>query len=243
MASLSIILVDDEKLARDRLRRMLEKVPEYEVVAEASNGKEAIEQVQLLTPDILLMDIRMPGMDGLEAAQHLLEFARPPSIIFCTAYDEYALSAFDVQAVDYLLKPVRKERLLAALERAQRIGATQIEAIRSGEARTHITIKSHAGIELLNLDDISHFMADQKYVSGFSHGREMVIDDSLRKLEQELPGRFLKIHRNCLVAISYIEGLVRDSDGKSAICLRGVEAPLSVSRRHLPQVKKVLKTL
>ncbi len=239
----SLIIVDDEKLARDRLRRMLETSTDYQVLAEAANGREAIELVQQLNPDILLMDIRMPGMDGLEAAQHMLELSKPPGIVFCTAYDEYAVSAFDVQAVGYLLKPVRKERLLSALGRARRLSTAQIGALRGAQTRTHLTVKTHVGIELLRLDEVSHFMADQKYVCGFCHGREIVIDDSLKKLEQEFSERFLMIRRNCLVAVDYIEGLLRDNTGKSTIRLRGVEEPLPVSRRHLSQVKKALKTL
>lgn len=243
MTGLSVVLVDDEQLARDRLRRMLDGSSDYNVVAEAANGREAIQVVEQFKPDIVLLDIRMPGMDGLETAQHLMGFPRAPGVIFCTAYEEYALSAFDVHAVGYLLKPVRKERLFGALARAQRVSGAQMDALRDGQARTHLRVKTYAGIELIDLNGISHFVADQKYVSGFFEGREIVVDESLKKLEKEFSAQFLRVHRNCLVALNRIEGLSRDHAGKSTIKLGGVKQPLPVSRRHLSQVKKVLKSL
>lgn len=239
-----LLLVDDEPLALARLRRLLDDQPNYQVVAEAASGDEAIAMVEQHCPDILLMDIRMPSMDGLEAARHLMNFDSPPAIIFCTAYDEYALSAFDVQAVGYVLKPVRKDQLLQALQRAQRLSSAQWEAIRSSSSiRTHISVKTHLGIELIDLNEISHFMAEQKYVVAHSQGREIVTDESLKALEQEFGDAFLRIHRNCLVAVSFIEGLLKPGDGHNLVQLKGVDQPLTVSRRHLSEVKQRIKAL
>lgn len=239
-----LLLVDDEPLALARLRRLLDDQLDYQVVAEAASGREAIAMVQQHAPDILLMDIRMPGMDGLEAAKHLMQLDNPPAIIFCTAYDEYALRAFDVQAVGYVLKPVRKDQLVQALERAQRLTNGQWDAIRSpSSVRSHISAKTHLGIELLDVREISHFRAEQKYVVAHSQGREIVTDESLKALEQEFSTGFLRIHRNCLVAVRYIEGLIKSGEGKPLIQLKGVEQPLTISRRHLSEVKQRIKAL
>ena len=240
----NIILVDDEVLARDRLRRMLEGEKDYEVIAEAANGDQAISLVQQYQPDILLMDIRMPGMDGLEAAQHLSQLTRPPAIVFCTAYDEYAINAFDVQAVGYVLKPVRKEQLLKALERAKGISNLQLKALpKKLKARTHLSAKTHVGVELMALVGVSHFVADQKYVTAHYQGRQILLDEPLKQLEQEFGQRLLRIHRNCLVSLHHVERLIIAKQGQSSIKLKSVERPLTISRRHLPQVKKVLKSL
>lgn len=240
----SIILVDDEPLARDRLQRMLADQPEYEVVAEANSGDQAIGLVQQYQPDILLMDIRMPGMDGLEAAQHLRQLSRPPAIVFCTAYDEYAINAFDVEAVGYVLKPVRKAQLLKALARAQGISNLQLKALRpTSSARTHLSAKTHTGVELMPIEDISHFIAEQKYVTAHYEGREILLDEPLKQLEQEFGNRLLRIHRNCLISLSHVERLIHPKHGQSQIQLKQVGQPLTISRRHLAQVKKVLKSL
>lgn len=247
---LRVMLVDDEQLARERLRRMLEPQIEYQVVAEAANGEQAIAQASEQSPDIILMDIRMPGIDGLQAAQQLARLENPPAIIFCTAYDEYAVSAFDVQAVGYVLKPVRKPALLEAMTRAQRLSRLQLNALAfeapqrlNQPQRGSISVTTATGLELLALDDISHFRADQKYVVAYCRGRERVVDESLKALEQEFAPRFLRIHRNCLVSVSYIEAVQRTRTGQSQVRLRGIDEPLTVSRRHLSQVKAVIQSL
>ena len=239
-----VILVDDEALARQRLARMLAKQDGFEVVAEGANGLEAVELVKDRDPDLLFLDIRMPGMDGLEAARHISKFKQPPAIIFCTAYDDYALDAFEVNAVGYILKPVRTEQLGQALERAQQLNPLQLEAVKPAtDSRSHMSVKTHAGIELIPIDEISHFQADQKYVVAFYAGREIVVDDTLKGLEAQLGERFLRIHRNCLVAKGFIQRLERFQAGQSYIRLQAVEQPLLVSRRHLSEVKAILKTL
>jgi two-component system, LytTR family, response regulator AlgR len=247
---LNIMVVDDEPLARDRLKRMLESETDYQVVAEAENGEQAIARAVQYTPDIILMDIRMPGVDGLQAAQQLAQADNPPAIIFCTAYDEYAINAFDVQAVGYVLKPVRRVALMEALGRAQRISRVQLQALASEQAdsaesqvRTHLSVTTAAGLELLPLDEITHFRADHKYVMAFCAGRERVVDEPLKELEQVFEPRFLRIHRNCLVAVAHIESMQRTKTGQSQVYLRGLAEPLTVSRRHLAQVKAVMQRI
>lgn len=241
---MQVLLVDDEPLALDRLRRMLKDEQGYAVIGEASNGRQALQLTEQLQPDIVLLDIRMPDMDGLEAARHLAGLAKAPAIIFCTAFDEYAVSAFEVNAIGYLLKPVRREQLLATLERAKKIGALVWRNL-SGLAapRKHICSKSLRGIELLELANISHFMADQKCVVAHYQGREIIVEESLKELEEELGQSFLRIHRNCLVARRWIKGLQRAPGGQGHILLRDSTEFLDVSRRHLAQVKRALGSL
>ncbi|MCZ6853256.1 MAG: response regulator, partial [Gammaproteobacteria bacterium] len=162
-----VLIVDDEQLARDRLARMVRDFDAYEVVGEAANGVEAVRLAAETLPELVLLDIRMPGMDGLEAARHFNEFEEPPAVIFCTAYEEHALEAFDLQAVGYLLKPVRKENLGTALAKAQRVNKAQLAALADdGQTRrSHIVARTRRGIELISIDDIRYFQADQKYVT------------------------------------------------------------------------------
>ena len=162
-----ILIVDDEQLARDRLARMIDGFAQHEVVGEAGNGVEAVQVASSMQPEVVLMDIRMPGMDGLEAARHIVEIEEPPAVIFCTAYEEHAVEAFDLQAVGYLLKPVRKENLETALGKAQRVNKAQLAALAEEQPprRTHISARTRNGIELIPVDDVRYFQADQKYVT------------------------------------------------------------------------------
>ncbi len=242
---MKVLIVDDEQLARDRLVRMVNALTAYEVVGEAGHGLAALEQAQQLEPEVVLLDIRMPGMDGLETARHLAELAEPPAVIFCTAYEEHAIQAFDLQAVGYLLKPVRRENLAAALGKAQRVNKAQLAALgdQDGQRRTHISARTRRGIELISLEDVRYFQADQKYVTVRHSGGEVIIDEPLRSLEQEFAERFVRIHRNALVAANFIEGLDRSVDGESRIRLRDVAETLTVSRRHVAGVRQILKRL
>ena len=163
-----ILVVDDERPARERLKRLIDEQDEWEVVAEAANGREALEQADAKQPDLVLMDIRMPGMDGIEAARHLTQMDEPPAIIFTTAYDEYAIDAFDANAVGYVLKPVRKERLLDALQRVNRLTRPQLAKLSSrgkDSARKHISARIRGELRLVPVEDILYFQADQKYVT------------------------------------------------------------------------------
>lgn len=244
--ALRILVVDDEHLARERLKRMIEGATEHRVVGEASNGLTALEQAEALQPDVVLMDIRMPGMDGLEAARHLAEREAPPAVVFCTAYEEHALQAFDLLAVGYLLKPVRKEALLRGLEQLGRVNKAQLVALAEadgGGSRSHITARTHRGLELIALERVRYFQADHKYVTvGYDAG-EVIVDETLRDLEQEFAQRLIRVHRNALVAIAHITALQRTEAGAVAVRLADVEQLIDVSRRHVAGVRRALQEL
>jgi two-component system response regulator AlgR len=233
-----VLIVDDEKLARDRLRELLNEIGGHTIVGEAMNGNEAIERTMELNPDVLLMDIRMPGMDGLEAAIHLMGMENPPSVIFTTAYDQHALNAFEVNAVDYLLKPIRKDRLAGALEKAQKLTLQQLRDVNEAQdqpsARTHISVHLRGNIRLVPVQEILYFMADSKYVT-----EEHLIEDSLVNLEKEFGDKiFLRIHRNALVATNFIKGIEKSPVGTWQVSLKNLEKKLDVSRRHAASVRR-----
>lgn len=244
---MKIIIADDEPLARQRMRRLLEEVPQtHEICAEAANGVEAIEACQLHHPDVILLDIRMPRLDGLQTAKALSQMPQPPAVLFVTAYDEHALAAFDAQALDYLLKPVRLDRLEAALQKAQRLSAPQTASIGqllqdTQAVRDTVCAHTPSGLQLIEVDRIRYFMADQKYVEAATDQGQWLLDDPLKDLEQEFAPAFLRVHRNALVALAYVRGLVRDTDGHHQVQLQGVDKQIAVSRRHLPGVRQVLK--
>lgn len=242
---MKVLIVDDEHLARDRLSRMLSALDGVSVVGEAANGLQAVKLTAELQPEIVLMDIRMPGMDGLEAAQHLAGFDEPPAVIFCTAYEEHALEAFDLQAVGYLLKPVRKEKLADALGKSQRVNKAQLVALSEDETprRTHISARTRRGVELIPIEKIAFFQADQKYVTVRHGDSETIVDDTLRELEDEFSDRFVRVHRNALVAAAHVVGLDKTSEGHFQIRLRDVDVALDVSRRHVAAVRKFVKNL
>jgi two-component system response regulator AlgR len=242
---MKILIVDDEQPARMRLRGMLQQFNGYEVIAEAGNGKQALQASQTHQPDVVLLDIRMPGMDGLEAAEHLSKLDTPPAIIFTTAYNDYALSAFKTHAVDYLLKPVRKENLQQALSAARRLNRAQLQAIGEAEAEhaepSHISARIKGNIQLIPVDSICFFQAEHKYVTvGYADG-EVLIEDSLLTLEKRFSQRFMRIHRNALVATDHIAALEKDKEGHCYIRLNNCDKLLEVSRRHLPTIRKFMK--
>jgi two-component system response regulator AlgR len=242
---MKILIVDDEQLARDRLSRMIGGFADHEVVGEAANGIEAVKVASTMLPEVVLMDIRMPGMDGLEAARHFADLDEPPAVIFCTAYEEHAVEAFDLQAVGYLLKPVRKENLEAALGKAQRVNKAQLAALADEQPprRTHISARTRRGIELIPVDDVRYFQADQKYVTVRHREGEVIIDETLKELEDEFGERFVRVHRNALVAARYIVGLDRLPDGQYRIRLKDIDEAVDISRRHVAVVRKVVKNL
>lgn len=243
---MKVLITDDEALARNRLRIMVEEAG-HEVIAEAESGTQALAQYEQHQPEVVLMDIRMPGMDGIEAARHLSMLEDAPAIIFTTAYDDHALSAFESHALDYLLKPIRKERLLQTLERAQKLNRAQREALASTEnnisVRTHIGVQHREGLHLIPVDSIIYFIADQKYVAVHHEAGTDLIGESLVQLEQEFVDQFIRIHRNALVAVSCLQGLEKDAGGSMHLSLRGCAETLEVSRRHVPQVRKCLKAI
>jgi two-component system response regulator AlgR len=242
---MKVLIVDDEQLARDRLARMVSQFSEYEVVGEAGNGIEAVRHAAALQPEVVLLDIRMPGMDGLEAARHFAELDEPPAVIFCTAYEEHAVEAFDLQAVGYLLKPVRKENLHTALGKAQRVNKAQLAALSSEQPprRSHISARTHRGVELIPVDDVRFFQADQKYVTVRHGGGEVIIDETLRDLEEEFSDQFVRVHRNALVSARFVIGLDRIAGGQYQIRLRDVDDALDISRRHVAAVRKFIKRM
>lgn len=244
-----VLIVDDEALARDRLRQLLNENDQHDVIGDAGNGQQALEMATTLHPDVVLLDIRMPGMNGLETAQHFNALERPPAVIFTTAYDEYAIEAFDAQAVGYILKPVRRERLALALERAARLNTATLSAVAEksgiGSRRKHICARFRDELKLIPIGDIRYFHADQKYTRVCYTGGEHLIDDSLKQLEQEFSDEFVRIHRSALVAVAEIEALKKADDGQVSIRLRegnpSDEDKLTISRRHLAEVRRRLK--
>jgi two-component system response regulator AlgR len=239
-AALRVLIVDDEPPARARLRSLLAEIADTSVIGEAATGTEALAATHELNPDVVLLDVRMPGMDGLEAARHLNVLEEPPAVIFTTAYEQYAVQAFEAHAVGYLLKPVRKEQLAAALTRAGRLTRAQLQKLAAGaEARrTHIAARSREGLKLIPIEEVQYFLADQKYTTVRHVNGEDLIDDSLRLLESEFGTAFARIHRNALVGVKYLERIERQADGQYSVHLRGCPTPLSVSRRMAGELKE-----
>jgi two-component system response regulator AlgR len=247
MHALRVILVDDEAPARSRLKELIADcapmVP-AEVAGEAANGREALALLASVAADLVLVDISMPQMSGIEFARHAQLLASPPAIIFVTAYDEYAIKAFELRALDYLLKPVRRERLLAALERVRGLAPPGGEALRGLESapRRHLPVPERGRITLVPVADILYLKAESKYVTIRTAEREYLLEESLSHLEQEFAQGFVRIHRNCLVAKSRIRGFeksdVRDGEQGWAVLLDGCAERLPVSRRQWPLVKE-----
>jgi len=244
---MNILIVDDEPLARQRLTGLVNNMNGYAVCGEAGTGTEALQLAQDIKPDIILLDIRMPGMDGLETADHLNRLSKPPAVIFTTAYTDHALQAFETHAVDYLLKPIKQERLEQALLAARRLTRPQLQELRlqgdQNAVRSHICVKIRGSLELIPVDDIRFFMADHKYVTLRTVGHEHLIEESLKSLEDEFGHLFTRIHRNALVADQYMLGLEKNNDGHCVVVIRDIDDRLEISRRHLPQVRKKIKTL
>ena len=251
---LKVLVVDDEPPARARMAQLLADCARQLAltqVGEAGGGLAALDAVARLQPDVVLLDIAMPDMSGIEVARHLAQSQTPPSIIFVTAFDEHALKAFEVQAIDYLLKPVRADRLLAALQRARRVlpHEARYDALaRSlGAARSQLSVSERGRLVLIPVDDIVYLRAELKYVTIRTVAREYLTEESLTALESEFGDRFVRIHRNSLVARRYIAGFQRvkgksDAAGESPeghweILLRDLDERLPISRRQWPSVK------
>jgi two-component system response regulator AlgR len=248
---MKIIIVDDEPLARSRLLAMITELDAGEVVGEADNGADALRLVEQAVPDIVLLDIRMPGMDGIEVARHLAATLRPPAVIFTTAYDSHALAAIESNAVDYLLKPIRKPRLQAALERATTLTRAQLAGLETvvqentgghPRTRTHISATLHGNLQLLPLGEIRYFRAEHKYVTARHPDGQLIIEDTLSALETEFEERFVRVHRNALVAKAHVRGIERDGQGHQYVRLDGIDDRVEVSRRLAPVIRRLLKS-
>jgi two-component system, LytTR family, response regulator AlgR len=254
--SLGIAIVDDEQPARARLRALLGELtsPDFplSVTGEAADGMQALELAARDKPDMILLDIRMPGMDGLEVARHLALLPEPPAVVFTTAHDEYAMRAFEAEAIGYLLKPVRKEMLLTALERARRLTRRQLALVEKlpapGSAapaagkrqRTQVAIRVREGLRLVRVADILYFAADQKYTTVRHSAGSDLIEDSLRALEDEFAADFVRVHRNALVNRHCVAGIERDAEGQHYVRLRNIEDRLQISRRQAGEIRERL---
>jgi two-component system, LytTR family, response regulator AlgR len=237
-----VLIVDDEQPARERLARLLGDIGGYELAGVCATGDEALHRCGELNPDIVLLDVRMPGMSGLEAARHMALLTTPPAVIFTTAYDEYAVEAFEAEAVGYLLKPVRSERLATALERATRLAANKLAAIAERQPapvpRTHVAARLGETIKLIPVPEIFYFSADQKYTTVRHRGGSDLIDDALKALEEEFASDFVRVHRSALVHVKQVAGVERVGDGQYEVLLRDVAERLPVSRRQAGELRE-----
>ena len=244
---LKILIADDEAPARNRMRDLLGDIEHIEIVAEAKNGKEAIDLAESCKPDVMLLDIRMPVMDGIEAAQHAQKLAHKPHIIFTTAFDAYAIKAFDLNAIDYLLKPIRQERLQTAINKAHALQPNQLASLKSlqdlqKKSRTHLSIHERGRVMLVPIESIIYLRAELKYITVRTAEREYLIEESLTHLEAEFSERFIRLHRNCLVAPQFITGyekrLSNDNEQQWVALLKNIPETIAISRRQQHLVKQ-----
>jgi len=243
---MNVLVVDDEELARKRIHTLLDDHSDYKICAEAENGAEALMMVERHQPDLILLDISMPVMDGLEVAKHLSSMPNPPAVIFTTAYGEYALEAFSTKATGYLMKPIRQEQLLKSLEQAKSLNRLQrTEMLEDNEdkgpQRKHICARMRGNLELIPIEDVYYFQADQKYVTVRHKKGEVIIEESLKSLETDLSQRFIRIHRNALVAKSRITGLAKTPIGRVKVTIDQIEDELEVSRRHVAEIRRFVR--
>lgn len=246
---MKIMVVDDESPARQRLIRLLSEIPgDYELAGEAADGIEALELCRSRPVDLILLDVQMPGMDGLDLAREVSRLNPPPAVILVTAYEQYALAAFENNVEDYLVKPVRRERLQAALERARVPTRAQQAALdqppKSLQPPRRHSLSAHyrGGLQTVPVDDIIYLQAEHKYVTVRHTGGELLVDESLKSLEDEFADLFLRIHRNALVARSRLAGLEKGPDGSTLVRLRDCKDHLPVSRRHLAEIRRWLRS-
>ena len=247
-APLHVLIVDDEAPARRRLRELLTdcgSVLPLALVGEASNGREALDMLRAVNADLVLTDIHMPEMDGLEFARHVLKLPQPPVVIFTTAHDEHAVQAFELSAIDYLMKPVRVQRLLAALEKVPRLkplSAARLDQL-PASTRRFLSVTERSRVVLVPIEEIVYLKAELKYITIRTAEREYLLEESLTKLEDEFGSRLVRVHRNCLVARDFIRGFERrvggDGDAHWEVLLKGVPEMLPVSRRQQAIVREI----
>ena len=238
MHNLKLVIADDEPMARERLRMLLSENSGVDVVAEAGDGDQVLDACAAHRPHAVLLDIAMPGMDGLETARRLAEANPATAVVFCTAYDAHALSAFEAAAIDYLVKPVRPERLAVALERVRTfLAGRPVVAPR----RTQLCARLRGSLRVIPLEDVYYLQAEEKYVVVHHARGQDLIEESLKSLEEEFGDMFVRIHRSCLVARRELLELRRSPDGQVRAILRHGRPPLEVSRRCVPQLRQTLQ--
>lgn len=241
---MKILIVDDETHARNRLAAMLVELGgPYELCAQAADGEQALAACEERAIDVALLDIRMPGIDGLEVARRLAEQAVPPAVIFTTAFDEHAMAAFESQAIGYLLKPIRREQLRKALTQAVRLTRPQLDLLarEQSEAVPQIAATARGGVTRIPLDQVYFLQADTKYVLVRHAQGEALVEDSLKSFDEQYPGRFLRVHRNALVIPERVAGMSRATDGRALLDFRGIDDQVEISRRHLASVRRWLR--
>ena len=236
---LKVLIVDDEAPARNRLRRMLVDLPAVHVAGEAASAQEALRLIPLKQPDALLLDISMPGMDGMTLAQVLQEQPSPPAVVFCTAWSDQAVEAFECDAVDYLVKPVRAERLAMAIDKARRFVTNDAAPGPGPMLRSTVGGK----VSLLPLAEVIYLAAEDKYTTVVHAKGTFIINQTLRELEQQHGDVLVRVHRGTLVAKKAIRGLQNVSKGRCRVQLEGCETRVPVSRRNLPAVRKLIREL
>ena len=241
--ALKVLIVDDEALARSRLRTLLGDCtdPQVEIVGEAGNAVQAMEQLQRTPADVVLLDIHMPGMDGVALAGHLRAMQPQPAVVFVTAHAEHAVAAFELEAADYLTKPVRLERLQQALQKAQRLRGAEAEPQGLGES---LIIQERGRSERVALADVIYLKAELKYITVRTSEKEHIFDGALSDLEQKYAHLFVRVHRNALVARRRVRAVEKHNDPVEGegwmVRLDGVDERLAVSRRQLAAVREAL---
>lgn len=238
---MNVLIVDDEPLACDRLVRFLQSFDYITGLRVAVNGSDALTKLTHFPADVVLLDIRMPGQDGLEVATAIGQLAEPPAVIFCTAYDDYALAAFGVQAQAYLVKPIQRQALNRALLDSKKVNKAQLAALTRSPAVATVAVYHGRERELIPLKEIYYLKAEDKHVLLQSTRGERIVDQSLKQLQQLHAATLLRIHRNMLVNINLVERIYRDPNGRYWLYLRNFDDPLSVSRRHVHQVQELFK--
>ena len=245
MKTLRVLVVDDEALARSRLRTLLGDctAPAAEVVGEAANADQALALLQNQSVDVVLLDIHMPGMDGVHFAQLLRGQTPPPAVVFVTAHAGYALQAFEVEAVDYLTKPVRLERLQQALQKIERLTPMD-RAVGADLADEFLLIHDRGRTERLSLSSVLYLKAELKYITVRTATKHYILDGALGELEQRYASVFIRIHRNALVSRRALRALEKHFDPEEgegwAVRLQGLDEPLMVSRRQLAAVREAM---
>jgi len=238
---MKVLIVDDEPLACVRLHKLLDQIYGFEPITEyAHNASQVYDLVARYKPNIILLDIKLPQVSGLQIASNLCKLDYVPAIIFCTAYDDFAIEAFKVNAVDYLLKPVRLEHLAEALNRATTLNLAQITALEPSNTPTYINVKTRSGLVRIAIGDVLYFVAEHKLVTMHHLRGELILNDTLKTLEQQYQNYVIRIHRHTLVVRDKILRFTNNPLGGGKLYISNVEQPLNVSRSYLKQVRDIL---